>query len=332
MHYLSIGFLCSFFITFLSIKYGIRLLREWQGKGQPIRDDGPQTHLKKAGTPTMGGIFIIACTTISSLIFCSLTKELMTILFVMLSYGFIGFMDDYAKVKKQNSKGIRAKLRLLLEFIVAAAVIFFLNPPTSINIPFCVYEIELRIFYYILASIAIVGSANATNLTDGLDGLLSGPVIMVFTCFLASCYMIVSGIYPEGKYGLSLNNDAIINLMMFCVLIIGVFLGFLWYNVNPAKIFMGDVGSLAVGGIIGTIAVMLRQEIYLVIIGGVFVVEALSVIIQVFSYKTRKKRVFLMAPIHHHFEKMGLDENTVVMRFWIVSLILCVLGMLLTTM
>jgi phospho-N-acetylmuramoyl-pentapeptide-transferase len=144
--------------------------------------------------------------------------------------------------------------------------------------------------------------------------------------------MVISGIYPEGKYGLGLSNDSIINLMMFCILIIGVFLGFLWYNANPAKVFMGDVGSLSIGGVIGTIAVMLRQEIYLIIVGGIFVAEALSVMIQVLSYKTRKKRVFLMAPIHHHFEKMGLDENTVVVRFWIVNLILCVLGMFLTTM
>jgi phospho-N-acetylmuramoyl-pentapeptide-transferase len=332
MHYLSVGLFCSFFITILIMNWGIKWLKKWQGKGQPIRDDGPQTHLKKAGTPTMGGIFIITCTSIYSSIFCSITRELIIILFVMLSYGLIGFMDDYSKVKKQTSKGIRAKLRLVLEFVVAAAVLSILNPPTTINVPFLADGIELGAIYYLLASIAIVGTANATNLTDGLDGLLSGSVIMVFACFLVSCYMVVSGMYPEGKYGLGLSNDSIINLMMFCILIIGIFLGFLWYNANPAKVFMGDVGSLSIGGVIGTIAVMLRQEIYLVIIGGIFVAEALSVMIQVLSYKTRKKRVFLMAPIHHHFEKMGLDENTVVVRFWIVNLILCVLGMFLTTM
>lgn len=332
MRYLSIALFCSFIITLLIMNWGIRWLRGWQGKGQPIRDDGPQTHLKKAGTPTMGGILIIVCISVYSLIFCSITKELIIILFVMLSYGLIGFMDDYSKVKKQTSKGIRAKLRLVLEFLVAAVVLFILNPQTIINVPFLVNGLELSAFYYLLASIVIVGTANSTNLTDGLDGLLSGSVIMVFGCFLASCYMIISCIYPEGKYGLGLSNDALINLMMFCIIMIGVLLGFLWYNATPAKVFMGDVGSLAVGGVIGTVAVMLRQEIYLIIIGGIFVAEALSVMIQVFSYKTRKKRVFLMAPIHHHFEKMGLDENTVVVRFWIVNLILCVLGMFLTTM
>lgn len=331
MHYLLIGFLCSFVIILLTMKKSIKWLRGWQGKGQPIRDDGPETHLKKSGTPTMGGIFIIACTTISSLIFCNFTRELIVILFVMLSYGLIGFLDDYSKVKKQTSKGIGVKLRLFLEFAVAGIVLFILKPKTTINIPFLSDAIEIGVFYYILASITIVGSANATNLTDGLDGLLSGTVIMVFTCFLASCYMISNNLYPDGRYGIDLSNWSSHNLMMFCIVMIGVLLGFLWYNVNPAKVFMGDVGSLAIGGIIGTIAVILKQEIYLIVIGGVFVAEALSVIIQVLSYKTRKKRVFLMAPIHHHFEKMGLDENTVVLRFWIVNLILCILGMFLLT-
>ncbi len=322
----------SFTITVLAGKKSIQLLRALQGNGQPIRDDGPETHIKKAGTPTMGGLLIIMCILLCTGIFCEITKILIPIIFVLISYGLIGFLDDYSKVKKQTTKGIKAKLRLLLEFVVAGIVIWYVNPSTNINIPFVQNGLDFGLLYYVLASLVIVGTANSTNLTDGLDGLLSGTVIMVFTCFLASCYMIINHIYPEGKFGMNLDNTEMFDLMAFCYITIGVFLGFLWYNANPAKVFMGDVGSLSIGGVIGTIAIILKQEIYLVIIGGVFVAEALSVIIQVVSYKIRKKRVFLMAPIHHHFEKMGISENTVVMRFWIVNLLLCICGMFLTAL
>ncbi len=331
MHSLFIILFTSFIITIFFGKKSIQMLKNWQGKGQPIRDDGPETHMKKAGTPTMGGLLIIACVLFCTAVFCQITSTLIPIILVLISYGFIGFLDDYSKVKKQTTKGIKAKLRLLLEFVVAGIVIWYINPSTIINIPFVQHGLELGMLYYVLASIIIVGTANSTNLTDGLDGLLSGAVIMVFTCFVASCYMIINQIYSEGKYGTNLNSAEIFNLMIFCCIIIGVFLGFLWYNANPAKVFMGDVGSLGVGGVIGTISIILKQEIYLVIIGGIFVAEALSVIIQVISYKRRKKRVFLMAPIHHHFEKMGMSENTVVMRFWIINLLLCICGMFLTT-
>jgi phospho-N-acetylmuramoyl-pentapeptide-transferase len=331
MYNLFISLLTSFIITILIGKKSIQLLKNWQGKGQPIRNDGPESHMKKAGTPTMGGILIVASILFYTGIFCKITSTVIPIILVLISYSFIGFLDDYSKVKKQTTKGIKAKLRLLLEFVVAGAVIWYINPSTIINIPFVQNGLELGVLYYILASIIIVGTANSTNLTDGLDGLLSGLVIMVFTSFLVSCYMIVNKIYPEAKYGANLNSAEILNLMVLCCIVIGVFLGFLWYNANPAKIFMGDVGSLGIGGVIGTISIILKQEIYLVIIGGIFVAEALSVMIQVTSYKMRKKRVFLMAPIHHHFEKMGISENTVVMRFWIINLLLCICGILLTT-
>jgi phospho-N-acetylmuramoyl-pentapeptide-transferase len=326
----------SFLLTVFSSKRVISLLKKSQGKGQPIRNDGPESHLSKAGTPTMGGLIIISCVLICAIIACRLNDIIVPILFVMISYGLIGFSDDYSKVKKQTTKGIKAKLRLVLEFVIAWVALGYIQikvtPSTVVNVPFLKEGIEFGYAYYILASLAIVGTANATNLTDGLDGLLTGPVIMLFATFAVMIYMISQKIYPEGRFGPLLNFNEIDELLKLCIIFIGVCLGFLWYNANPAKVFMGDVGSLALGGAIGTISILLRQEIYLIVMGGLFVVEALSVMLQVASYKMRKKRIFRMAPIHHHFEKAGMAENTVVMRFWIVNLMLCILGLHLTFM
>lgn len=317
--------LVSFLLTTLSGKNFIQIMRRWQGKGQPIRDDGPESHLKKVGTPTMGGLLIIACVMGCSAIFIH-SYIVLPLLFVMTTYGCIGFIDDYAKVKKQTVKGLKAKLRLAVEFVVAWVVLWYINPTTTIRIPLINDPLDIGNMYYLLASIAIVGSANATNLTDGLDGLLAGTSAIVLATIVFIIFIVVHNIYPIEKLDVKINQEDLYQLMTFCIIFIGVLLGFLWYNSNPARIFMGDVGSLAIGGCIGTIAVVLKQELLLVVIGGVFVAEALSVIIQVFSYKLYKKRVFRMAPIHHHFEKMNIAENTVVMRFWVVNLLLCVFG------
>lgn len=315
----------SFLFATLSGKKFIQVMRKWQGKGQPIRDDGPESHLRKVGTPTMGGLLIIGCMTVISMIVYS-TNIVLPLLFIMTTYGCIGFMDDYAKVKKQTVKGMKANLRLLIEFIIAGIVLWYINPTTTVRIPFINSALDIGYLYYLLAIIAIVGSANATNLTDGLDGLLAGTSIIVLATFVFIIFMVVHNIYPIEKLDVKMHQEDIYSLMVFCTSFIGVLLGFLWYNSNPARIFMGDVGSIAIGGFIGTTAVILKQELLLIVIGGVFVAEALSVMIQVFSYRLRKKRVFLMAPIHHHFEKMKIAENTLVMRFWIVNFLLCALG------
>jgi phospho-N-acetylmuramoyl-pentapeptide-transferase len=311
----------SFLSTILSGKKFIKLMSRWQGKGQPIRDDGPDTHLKKAGTPTMGGILIIGLLLGFSLVIPA-TEIILPVLFITTTYSCIGFLDDYAKVKKQNVKGIGAKTRLVVEFIIAGVALYYINPTTTVRIPIFNTDIDMGYLYYLFTSIIIVGSANATNLTDGLDGLLAGTSLIVLSTLVFIMFIVVNDIIGLKQY-VSIGIDDIYSLMTLCTTFIGILLGFLWFNSNPARIFMGDVGSLAIGGFIGTTAVILKQELLLVVIGGVFVAEALSVIIQVASYKSRKKRVFLMAPIHHHFEKLGIAENTVVMRFWIVNCILC---------
>ncbi len=312
----------SFLFAILSGKKFIQIMRRWQSKGQPIRNDGPESHLKKVGTPTMGGLLIIASVIILAAIF-STSTIVVPLLFIMITYGCIGFMDDYMKIKKQTVKGIKAKLRLVVEFIIAGVALFYINPTTTIRIPLIDNHLDIGYLYYLLASFAIVGCANATNLTDGLDGLLTGTSIIVLATFVFIIFMIENNIYPPERLDIEINSKNMNNLMAFLTIFIGVLLGFLWYNSNPARIFMGDVGSLAIGGVIGTTVVILKQELLLVVIGGIFVAEALSVMIQVFSYKLWKKRVFLMAPIHHHFEKMNTAENTVVIRFWIVNCLLC---------
>ncbi len=313
--------LLSFLVTTFSGKSFIRLMSKWQGKGQPIRDDGPESHLKKVGTPTMGGILIIVLLLgFSSVI--PVTEIILPVLFITTTYSCIGFLDDYAKVTKQTVKGLTAKLRLLVEFIIAGIVLYYINPTTTVRIPILSSSLDLGYLYYVLASIIIVGSANATNLTDGLDGLLTGTSLIVLSTLVLIMFMIVNNIV-DLRESLSIGEQDIYSLMTLCTTLIGILLGFLWYNANPARIFMGDVGSLAIGGFIGTVAVIIKQELLLVVIGGIFVAEALSVIIQVASYKLRKKRVFLMAPIHHHFEKLGIAENTVVMRFIVVNYLLC---------
>nr|WP_265334152.1 phospho-N-acetylmuramoyl-pentapeptide-transferase [Sphingomonas sp. IC-11] len=304
-------------------------LRVRQGKGQPIRADGPQTHLAKRGTPTMGGLMILTSLALSILIWMDLRNPFVwACLFVTLGFGAIGFLDDYDKVRKASTAGVPGRVRLLLEFAIAgiAAWIISYENGTGLYLPFTnrVY-LELGWFFPVFAAFTIVAFGNAVNLTDGLDGLATMPVIIASVAFMLIVYLAGNvkfadylGIPHVGRAG---------DLAIFCGAMIGAGLAFLWYNAPPAAVFMGDTGSLALGGALGTIAVVAHHEIVLGIIGGLFVVEAMSVIIQVFWYKRTGKRVFRMAPIHHHFEQMGWSEPTVVIRFWIISLVLALAGL-----
>ncbi|MCC7394143.1 MAG: phospho-N-acetylmuramoyl-pentapeptide-transferase [Sphingomonadaceae bacterium] len=307
----------------------IMMLRVKQGKGQPIREDGPQSHLAKRGTPTMGGLMILISLTISSLLWMDLSNSLVwACLFVTLGFGCIGFLDDYDKVTKRSHKGVSGKVRLLAEFAVAgiACVLILQRTGTGLYMPFVSGQyVELSYFYYVFAMLVIVGAGNAVNLTDGLDGLATFPVIIASLTFLVIAYLT-----GNAKFAAYLGIPHVVgagDLAIFCAAIIGAGLAFLWFNAPPAAIFMGDTGSLALGGALGAIAVTAQHEIVLAVVGGLFVVEALSVIIQVGFYKRTGKRVFRMAPIHHHFEQLGWSESTVVVRFWIVSIVLALAGL-----
>lgn len=304
-------------------------LRVRQGKGQPIRADGPQTHLAKRGTPTMGGLMILTSLALSILIWMDLRNPFVwACLFVTLGFGAIGFLDDYDKVRKASTAGVPGRVRLLLEFVIAgiAAWIISYENGTQLFLPFTngLY-LDLGWFFPVFAAFTIVAFGNAVNLTDGLDGLATMPVIIASVAFMLIVYL-VGNVKFAGYLGIPHVARAG-DLAIFCGAMIGAGLAFLWYNAPPAAVFMGDTGSLALGGALGTIAVVAHHEIVLGIIGGLFVVEAMSVIIQVFWYKRTGKRVFRMAPIHHHFEQLGWSEPTVVIRFWIISLVLALAGL-----
>ncbi|UVO51791.1 phospho-N-acetylmuramoyl-pentapeptide-transferase [Sphingomonas sp. SUN019] len=304
-------------------------LRIRQGKGQPIRADGPQTHLAKRGTPTMGGLMILTSLTLSVLLWMDLSNPFVwSCLFVTLGFGAIGFMDDYDKVTKASHAGVSGRTRLILEFAIAgiAAFIIMQENGTGLFLPFTnrMY-IELWWFYPLFAAFTIVAFGNAVNLTDGLDGLASMPVIIASLAFMVIVYL--AGNVKFADYLGIPHVPRAGELAIFCGAMIGAGLAFLWFNAPPAAVFMGDTGSLALGGALGTIAVTAHHEIVLGIIGGLFVVEAMSVIIQVFFYKRTGKRVFRMAPIHHHFEQLGWSEPTVVIRFWIIAFVLALAGL-----
>jgi phospho-N-acetylmuramoyl-pentapeptide-transferase len=307
----------------------INMLRVRQGKGQPIREDGPQTHLAKRGTPTMGGLMILTSLILSMLIWMDpFSPFVWACLAVTAGFGIIGFLDDFDKVTKRSHKGVSGRTRLILEFVVAgvAAWIIVGQISTNLYVPFLAGRaIPLGPFYYLFAATVIVGFGNAVNLTDGLDGLATMPVVIAAGAFLLICYLVGRVDYSE-YLGIP-HVPGAGELAVFCAGIMGAGLAFLWFNAPPAAVFMGDTGSLALGGALGAIAVAAHHEIVLLIIGGLFVMETASVIVQVFWFKRTGKRIFRMAPIHHHFEQLGWKESTVVIRFWIIAIVLAVLGL-----
>ena len=321
--------LTALFIGLLIGPKLIDVLRVRQGKGQPIREDGPQTHLAKRGTPTMGGLMILISLSLSVLIWMDLSNPFIwACLAVTLGFGLIGFLDDYDKVSKASHKGVSGKVRLLLEFAIAGVASFIVvnEVNTFLYVPFFNdIGIELGVFYYAFAAFVIVGAGNAVNLTDGLDGLATMPMIIAAGTFALIAYLVGRVDYSD-YLGIPYVEGAG-ELAIFCAAIMGAGLAFLWFNAPPAAVFMGDTGSLALGGALGAIAVATNHEVVLAIVGGLFVFEALSVIIQVFWFKRTGKRVFRMAPIHHHFEQLGWSESKVVIRFWIVAIVLALMGL-----
>ena len=305
----------------------INMLRVRQGKGQPIREDGPQSHLAKRGTPTMGGLMIVIALTTGLMVWMDLSSRYVwACLIVTLGFGLIGFLDDYDKVTKYAHKGVPAKVRLAGEFVVAGAAAWLVVTETNLYVPvFSNLYIPLGPLYYLFAAFVIVGAGNAVNLTDGLDGLATMPVIIASGAFAIIAYL--AGRADYAHYLGIPHVPGAGELAIYCAAVMGAGLAFLWFNAPPAAVFMGDTGSLALGGTLGVIAVSVHHEVVLGIVGGLFVMEAVSVIIQVFVYKRTGKRVFRMAPIHHHFEQLGWKESTVVIRFWIVSIVLALLGL-----
>ncbi|MDX2211514.1 MAG: phospho-N-acetylmuramoyl-pentapeptide-transferase [Sphingopyxis sp.] len=307
----------------------INMLRVRQGKGQPIREDGPASHFAKRGTPTMGGLMILISLMISALLWMDLSNRFVwACLFVTGGFAVVGFLDDLDKVTKSSHRGIPGRVRLLIEFAIAGAAVFLIvtRTGTDLYLPFFNdVVIPLGPFYYIFAMVLIVGFGNAVNLTDGLDGLATFPVIIACLAFFVIVYLSGNAKFA-GYLGIP-HVPGAGELAIFAAAIMGACLAFLWFNAPPAAVFMGDTGSLALGGALATMAVTAQHELVLVLIGGLFVAEAMSVIIQVFWYKRTGKRVFRMAPIHHHFEQLGWPESTVVIRFWIISIVLALAGL-----
>ncbi|HKH80442.1 MAG TPA: phospho-N-acetylmuramoyl-pentapeptide-transferase [Methylovirgula sp.] len=321
-----------FFVFFFGPRI-IAALRLKQGKGQPIRSDGPQSHLlTKKGTPTMGGLMILSGLIVSTLLWANLaSRYVWIVLLVMVGFGLIGFYDDYLKVTKQSHGGLSGLTRLLLEAIIAVVACYAMmkvgtSETTGLALPAIKgYVVDLGVFFLVLGPLVIIAAGNAVNLTDGLDGLAIVPVMIAAATFGIIAYLAGNAIFST-YLGINFVPRAG-ELAVVCGAMIGAGLGFLWFNAPPAQIFMGDTGSLALGGLLGTIAVAIKHEIVLAIVGGLFVVEALSVIVQVVSYKLTGRRVFKMAPIHHHFEQLGWSEPQVVVRFWIIAFVLALVGL-----
>ncbi|RTE86320.1 MULTISPECIES: phospho-N-acetylmuramoyl-pentapeptide-transferase [Gammaproteobacteria] len=319
----------------LSLWLGPALIRGLQKlqMGQVVRDDGPESHLSKSGTPTMGGILILGAILVSVVLWTDLTNRyIWAVLAILLGFGWVGFIDDYRKVVRKNPRGLPAKWKYFWQSVIAATVATYLffsaqqPAETSLLVPFFKDVMpQLGLFYILLAYFVMVGTSNAVNLTDGLDGLAIMPTIMVAGALGVFAY--VTGHVNFSAYLQIPYIPEAAELTVVCAAIVGAGLGFLWFNTYPAQVFMGDVGSLALGGILGVIAVMVRQELVLFIMGGVFVMETVSVMLQVGSYKLRGKRIFRMAPIHHHYELKGWPEPRVIVRFWIISLILVLIGL-----
>ncbi len=316
-------------VAFVIGPWIIRKLESLQAR-QIIRTDGPESHLKKQGTPTMGGVMILAAIIIPTLLWADLTNRYIWLtLFVVCGYGLIGFVDDYKKVVEKNTKGLLPRQKMFWQVLlgIVLGIMLYMLPGYNTELYFPFFKRihpDLGMFYIPFATLVIVGASNAVNLTDGLDGLAIGPVSINAATYMIFCYIAgnvkLSG-YLQIPYVAGSGELAVL-----CGAMVGAGIGFLWYNAYPAEIFMGDVGSLSLGGGLGTLAVITKQEILLVIVGGVFVVEALSVIFQVGSYKYRGKRIFRMAPIHHHFELKGVAEPKIIVRFWIISVILALVA------
>jgi len=299
--------------------------------GQYIREDGPATHRTKEGTPTAGGVLLLFAIFSSTLLWADIANHyIWVVLFALISMGVIGFLDDWKKIKGRNAKGITARQKIILQTAVATVIAIYLylqpNWNTQLSFPFFKNVLpDLGIFYLVFAVLVIVGCSDAVNLTDGLDGLAIGLVLIVSATYLLFSY--ISGNVRISDYLQITYVSGCGELTVFCGAVLGASMGFLWYNAYPAEVFMGDVGSLALGGSLGTVAVITKHEILLAIVGGIFVVEALSVIFQVGSFKLRGKRIFQMAPLHHHFELKGWSEPKIIVRFWIAGAVLALLAM-----
>jgi phospho-N-acetylmuramoyl-pentapeptide-transferase len=340
--------LTALFLCLILGPWLIAKLREFQ-IGQYIREEGPKSHMKKAGTPTMGGILIIISIVIPTLLWANLVNPYVWIaMFGLVSFGLIGFWDDYAKIRRKQNQGLTVKAKFGLQVLAALLVGFMLLTlhaqkiySTSMSVPFfksfkpdLLIDSLLRnwytyplafVFFFAFMVLVIVGSSDAVNLTDGLDGLAIG--LMLIASFAMTALTYVTGHAQFAEYLDLARLPGASELTIFCSSMVGASLGFLWYNAHPAEIFMGDVGSLALGGALGVVAVLIKQEILLIFIGGVYVIEALSVILQVGSYKLRKKRIFKMAPIHHHFEALGWEESKIITRFWILGLVMALFAL-----
>ncbi|WP_158046586.1 phospho-N-acetylmuramoyl-pentapeptide-transferase [Skermanella pratensis] len=320
-------------ISFVFFPTLIRWLKSKQGEGQPIRSDGPETHQKKKGTPTMGGLMILIAVMISTLLWADLTNLFVwVVLLVTIGFGLIGFGDDFLKLTKRNTKGLSGKLKLAGQIGTggAAALIIAVFGQDTVShglaIPFMKdLLIDLGWFFVPMAVFVMVGASNAVNLTDGLDGLAIVPVMIAASCFGLIAYLVGNTVFAN--YLQIHHVPGTGELAVFCGAMVGAGLGFLWFNAPPAMVFMGDTGSLSIGGALGAISVITKHELVLAIIGGLFVLETVSVIVQVASYKLTGKRVFRMAPLHHHFEKKGWAEPTVVIRFWIIAVVLALVGL-----
>ncbi len=321
-------------ISFLIGPRLIAWLKSKQRDGQPIRDDGPESHLiTKQGTPTMGGFLILIALTISTLLWADLTNAYVwVILWVTIGFGVVGFADDYLKLTKRSSKGLPSRIKFLAQIAIGLATAFWISwispegLETTLAVPILKDAlVDLGWMFFVFAMVVMVGSSNAVNLTDGLDGLAIVPVMIAASCFALIAYLVGNTVFSNYLQIHYIPGTG--ELAVFCGALVGASLGFLWYNAPPAMVFMGDTGSLSCGGALGGIAVITKHELVLVIIGGLFVLETVSVIVQVLSFKLTGRRVFRMAPLHHHFEQKGWAEPTIVIRFWIIASVLALVGL-----
>ena len=321
----------------ISFVLGPRLiawLKKKQREGQPIREDGPESHLlTKQGTPTMGGVLILLAVSLSTLLWADLTNGFVwVILFVTLGFGAVGFADDYLKLTRRNHKGVPGKVRLGAEILIAGvatgAIVWLSASPLETALAVPVFKnllLDLGALFLVVAVFVIVGSSNAVNLTDGLDGLAIVPVMIAAGCFALIAYLVGNTVFADYLQIHYVQGTG--ELAVFCAALVGASLGFLWFNAPPAMVFMGDTGSLSCGAALGGIAVITKHELVLAIIGGLFVLETVSVMVQVASFRLTGRRIFRMAPLHHHFEKKGWREETIVVRFWIIAAVLALIGL-----